>query len=70
MLCGIKMGLRLILSLLGLFSFCRLQMLKTESLKHPRQYYIKTVCKSNSRVKSELVQLILFSNSKLFIYYE
>ena len=52
MLCGIKMGLRLILSLLGLFSFYRLQMLKAESLKHPRQYYIKPVCKSNSRDES------------------
>ena len=70
MLCGIKMGLRLILSLLGLFSFCRLQMLKAENLKHPRQYYIKTVSKSNFRDKSELIQLILSSNSELFIYYE
>lgn len=36
---GIKMGLKLILSHLGLFSFCHQLMLKAESLKHPPQYY-------------------------------
>ena len=48
MLLGIKMGLRLILNLLGLFSFCRLQMLKAESLKHPQSFYI--FCKQQSAI--------------------